>query len=130
MTEVLLIASMVVVTIGFAALALTDSARARAARPGLRRAAVALWWVILVVGWGVFAWLALGTAGGLDVAAEWFADQSFAMRVGMWALLLPWTAALALWGTGLAEFVRVAGVVAIAVLTFGLATRLPREQPR
>lgn len=125
MTNALLIATMVLVVFGFLALAMTDSAKVRATMPNARRVAVALWWVILIAGWGVFAWLALAAPGGLSAASAWVAAQPVLMRVAMWLFLLPWTAALALWGSGLPEAVRVFGVLGVAVLTFGLAARLP-----
>ena len=126
--QALVVAGMAVVVLGFLALAATDSARMRDRRPGARRAAVVLWWVILIVGWKAVAWLAIAAPGGLDTASAWVAAQPVAMRVAMWLFLLPWTAALALWGTGLPEPVRIAWVVGLAALTFGLATQLSRHK--
>lgn len=130
MVTELVIFAMIVVALGFVALAFTDSAEFREAQPETRRLAVLLWWAILIIGWAVFAWIAFGTTTGLDGAATWVASRGLVMRVAMWLLLLPWIGALAVWQTPQLVESRVGLIIAIAALTFLLATQLYKRKIR
>ena len=113
----LVLAGMVLVAACFVALAATDRASVRESRPGLRTASVAVWLVVVVVGWAVFAWFAVAAPGGLDGAWHWVRSQSLPMQIAMWALLLPWMLALWISQTEWVEWVRWTLIAVLAALT-------------
>ena len=113
----LVIAGMALVAACFVALAVTDRASVREARPGLRAASVAVWLLVVVVGWAVFAWFAVSAPGGLDGAWHWARSQSLPMQVAMWALLLPWMLALWISQAEWAGWVRWTLIVVLAAVT-------------
>ena len=125
----LLLGSMVVVATGLLALVLTDSQKVRDEKPALRKAAVAMWLRILMVGWVMFALAPFAVPGGFDGEWAWIASQPTALRVAMWLLLLPWMLAVGLWQLPVPAVLRVAGIVGIAVLTFYLGSRLIDAKP-
>jgi len=120
----LVLGSMIVVATGLLALILTDPQKVRDERPAHRKAAVAMWLRILMAGWVLFALLPLAVPGGLDGEWAWIASQPVAMRVAMWALLLPWMLAVGAWQLSVPPVLRVAVIVGIAALTFYLGSLL------
>lgn len=124
MVEPLLIAAMVAVVVGFAALAATDSQAVRESRPRARLIAVLAWWAILVAGWLAFAYVALVMPGGLDAAWEWTRAQPVWMQWALWLFLLPWMLALWVSQRGWSPFVSAAAIIGIAALWFVLALQL------
>jgi hypothetical protein len=120
----ILLGSMIVVATGLLALILTDSQKVRDEKPEYRKAAVAMWLRILMAGWVLFALLPFAVPGGFDAEWTWVASQPAAMRVAMWALLLPWMLAGAAWQLALPPVIRVAAMFAIAALTFYLGSQL------
>lgn len=123
MVTTLLIIAMVAVVLGFLALALTDPQGVRDELPAIRGLAIIFWWIVLVLGWWAFVFVGLAPVG-LEGASAWVAAQPPLMRIALWVFLLPWMGALAVWRTGLPDFLRVMIIGAIGVSTFFLATRL------
>ena len=127
--QLLIVVCMLVVIAAFFALAVTERRSVAESRPGLRRAALIVWLVIVVVGWAVFGYLAFVAPGGLDAAWEWVRDQTLLYQIAMWLFLLPWMGALWISQTGWAEWLRVALIAGVALLTFVLAlTQFPRTR--
>lgn len=120
----LLVGGMIAVVLGFLALAFTDAQRARDEKPELRKAAVAAWLRLLMVGWVFFVIVPFAVPGGLDGEWAWIASQPAAMRYAMWVLLLPWMLALGAWQLTSPAVFRVAAMLAIAALTFYLGAQL------
>jgi hypothetical protein len=117
----LVVAGMVAVVLSFVALAATDAQSVRRSYPGLRLFVRLAWLLVILLGWGVLAYLAWGTPGGLDAAWTWVQDQSLVARIAMWLLLLPWMGALWVSQTSLAEWIKTTLVLGIAVLTVAAA---------
>lgn len=116
-----LIAVMVVVIVGFFALALTDSPKMRTSKPSSRTAAAFFWLGIVIVGWLGFAYVVLVVAGDPQEAWAWVQAQLSLMNIAMWAFLLPWMGALRILQTSWAEWLQLLAVGGLALLTVGLA---------
>ena len=117
--------AMVAVALSAFALIYTDSQSVRDGKPALRKAAVAMWLRLLMVGWVFFVLVPFAVPGGLDGEWAWISEQSLALRGALWALLLPWMVSLWLWQlTAVPVVLRFAGMVGIAVLTFYLGSQL------
>ncbi len=123
MTYTLLVLAMVLVIVGFIALAVSGTPANLEAHPRLRWAAIAFWWAVLLGGWGCFAYLAT-LPGGLDAAWVWTRTQPFVMQAAMWLLLLPWMVGLAIWQLGWPSLVRAVVIVVMAVSWSSLAFAL------
>lgn len=117
----LAVAGIVIVAASLVAMTLTEAAPLRKSHPALRRTVRSAWLVVVIVGWAIVGYLTLGTTGGLDAAWAWTTDQSLLMQIAMWLFLLPWMGALWIWQTSLAEWLRIALIAGLAVLTIGLA---------
>lgn len=115
-----LICMMVLVVIGFSALALTGADTARAARPGTRAAVTGTWLMLVLAGWLATAWIVTQTPGGASVAWAWVRAQTALAQAAMWLLLLPWTAAVWILQSDWPAWMRFVAVVALALTTIGL----------
>jgi hypothetical protein len=120
----LLLGSMIVVATGMLALILTDSQKVRDEKPAYRKAAVAMWLRILMVGWVMFVLAPFAVPGGFDGEWAWIASQPTALRVAMWVLLLPWMLAVGAWQLDMPAVLRIAVMFGIAALTFYLGSQL------
>ncbi|MDZ4170228.1 MAG: hypothetical protein U1E26_11340 [Coriobacteriia bacterium] len=123
----LLIFAMLIVIVGFTALAVSGTPANLEAHPRLRWAAIAFWWFVLIGGWACFAYLAT-LPGGLDAAWAWTRAQPYLMQAAMWLLLLPWMVGLAIWQLGWPPIVRTGLIVAMAVGWSSLAFTLARPK--
>ncbi len=117
----LAVAGMVIVAVSLVAMVLADAAPLGKSHPAMRTTVRSAWLIVVIVGWAIVGYLALGTAGGLDAAWTWVSDQSLFMQIAMWLFLLPWMGALWIWQTSLAEWLRIALIAGLAVLSIGLA---------
>ena len=119
----LAVAGMVIVAVSLVAMALAEAAPLRESHSATRTVVRSAWLVVVIAGWFAVGYLALGTTGGLDAAWTWVADQSLFMQIAMWLFLLPWMGALLISQTSLAEWLQIALIVGLAVLSIGLAVR-------
>jgi len=81
-----------------------------------------LWSLALLAGWIAFAYLALGTPGGLEGAWAWVRVQPVAMQVAMWLFLLPYMVALWIGQSDWALWVKVVLIGFIAISLLGVAS--------
>lgn len=126
----LVIAGIVVVLVSFVAVAVTSYASIRVDHPRAERGAAALWMVVVVTGWLVFGYVAYTMPDGMDAMWQWAREQSGALQILMWLLLLPWVIALWIWQLPWAQWMRVALIVGLAVVTVLMSRRTPpAEQP-
>lgn len=121
---------MVLVVWCFSAMLFADLDNVRKRYPAARPVAVTIWLLVVVVGWGGIAYLALGNAGGLDGAWAWTLEQPVQYRAMLWIFLLPWMMAAWIWRSGMAEGIRVALVSGLALLTIGLSAAQFRRTKR
>lgn len=121
----LLYIAMGVVVAGWLLLALTSANAELHKKNAVRFSALAVWLLIVTTGWGVVAYLAYGTSGGLDGAWQWTLQQPVALRIMTWTLLLPYMGALGIWQLGWPEWQRTAGIMLIALATYALSLRRP-----
>ena len=128
MRYALLILAMTLVIAAFAALVVSGMPGHLAAHPRLRLAAIALWWAVVIGGWGCFAYLAT-LGGGLDAAWAWTQAQPFVMRAAMWLLLLPWMVGLAIWRLGWVPTARTVLILVMAVSwsLYAFAQAIPKR---
>lgn len=115
-----LIFMMILVVIGFSALALTSADTTRAEHPGTRAAATGMWLVFVLAGWLATAWVVTQTPGGASGAWTWVRAQSALAQAAMWLLLLPWTATVWILQSDWPAWARIVSVVALALTTIGL----------
>ena len=112
-----------VVIAGWALLALTSANAELHRGHAIRMVALAVWLLIVAVGWMSIAFIAYGTAGGLDGAWHWTLQQPIVTRVAMWVFLLPYMGALAVWQLSWAVWQKTVTIVAIALATFLLSLK-------
>jgi ABC-type multidrug transport system permease subunit len=115
-----LIGMMVLVVIGFSALALTSADTVRTARRGTRAVVTGMWLVFVLAGWLATAWIVTQAPGGATVAWAWVQAQTTLAQAAMWLLLLPWTAAVWILQSDWPAWMRFVAVVALALTTIGL----------
>lgn len=124
MEYLLVLGAMIAVLTGLFALLLTSPQSVQAEKPAQRKAAVAMWLRILMVGWVFFLLVPIAVPGGLDGAWAWIGSQSVALQGAMWVFMLPWMLAVGVWQLALPAVVRIAAMVGIAVLTLYLGSKL------
>lgn len=124
------VVGMVAVAVCFGALALTDSKQVRESQPALRTVVVAAWMLVVVAGWGFVACVAFVAPGGLDGAWHWVRSQSVLLQVAMWALLLPWMAAVWISQTSWPEWLRWGLVAVLGVASILLSFSGSRRSQR
>lgn len=85
-----------------------------------------LWALALLAGWIAFAYLALGTAGGLEGGWAWVRVQPILMQAAMWLFLLPYMVALWIGQSDWALWVKVVLIGFIAVSLLAVASAPPK----
>ena len=81
-----------------------------------------LWSLALLTGWIAFAYVALGTAGGLEGAWAWVRVQPILMQGALWLFLLPYMVALWIGQGDWALWLKVVLIGFIALSLLGVAS--------
>lgn len=114
----LIYVAIAVVLSGWLLMLLTSATAELHRKSGFRIAALAVWLLIVTVGWMSFAFIAYSTAGGLDGAWAWTLTQPLPLRIAMWVCLLPYMLALGIWQLPWVVWHKTVAIAVIAVGTF------------
>ena len=80
-----------------------------------------VWFTTVLLGWFVFAYLAVAVPGGLSGVAVWISSLSPVLQVVMWLLLLPYMMAAWVWDSTWELWMRVAALGTLVALTLVLS---------
>lgn len=94
----------------------------------IARSVRSLWVLVLLAGWVVFLYLAVGTFDGLPGAWAWVRGQPVLLQIAMWVFLLPYMVALWIGQLDWALWVRVVLIAFIALSVLGSSSKPPRPK--